>query len=222
MGELYRLSFSNGKHYIGIAANGAYRRFTCHRHNATKFNTLLYNAWRKHGEPGLKVLAVIEDDLLYETEIRAIALYGTLAPGGYNITLGGDGIRGLVHTPETRAKMSASRMGHIKSPETCAKLSESHLNLPPETRARITAGSRIHHSLPESRAQKSASTRKTMTPERRAMNAEATRKLMTPEHRARISASLMGHQVSSETRKKLGIAKKLWLERVPVVTLHTF
>lgn len=60
---------------------------------------------------------------------------------GYNLTAGGDGVRGLVHSPETRAKMSKSHTGQIRSAEHRANLSKAlkGLKRSPETCAKISA-----------------------------------------------------------------------------------
>ena len=91
MGHLYKLDFPNGKSYIGLAAHGALVRFRGHRKDARSSESLMYRAWRKYGEPTVKILAVIENSLLHETERKAIAIYGTKTPGGYNLTDGGEG-----------------------------------------------------------------------------------------------------------------------------------
>ena len=111
MGELYKLSFPNGKLYIGKSDTTAKERFAGHRWTAARpdtknGNTALYHAWRKYGAPTLTVLAVIENDLLNETEKSAIASYETLAPFGYNLTLGGEGTSGWVPNQEQRDKSS--------------------------------------------------------------------------------------------------------------------
>lgn len=93
MGELYRLDFQNGKSYIGITTTTSERRFVGHRTRArsSKGNdAALYRAWQKHGEPRLHVLAVLENRELAATEVRAIAAYNTIAPHGYNMTVGGE------------------------------------------------------------------------------------------------------------------------------------
>ena len=93
MGALYRLDFSNGKSYIGITTKTAQKRFNGHRLRVSSGvldNTLMYNAWRKYGEPKLIILAILENHMLKETEIAAIKAYNTFAPNGYNTTPGGD------------------------------------------------------------------------------------------------------------------------------------
>lgn len=65
---------------------------------------------------------------------------------GYNITAGGDGVRGLVHSPETRAKMSASHTGLVRSAEHRASLSKALTGIKrsPETRAKVSAAKTGH------------------------------------------------------------------------------
>lgn len=67
-------------------------RFLEHEYNARSGvgNTALYNAWRKYGVPELKILAILENDLLADTEIKAISTFNTMLPFGYNSTSGGE------------------------------------------------------------------------------------------------------------------------------------
>lgn len=110
MGELYKLDFPNGKSYIGITKKTAAKRFKGHSQAARLgCRSPLYNAWRKHGEPTLMILAVLEDDDLHAAEIRAIKAFGTLLPGGYNATRGGD--LNPMELEENRMKVSASKKG---------------------------------------------------------------------------------------------------------------
>lgn len=110
MGVLYKLDFANGKSYIGITTKTAKQRFSGHKAQCCRGTDLpLYNAWRKHGEPTLTTLAVLEDADLAAAEIRAIKAFGTLAPNGYNLSFGGQTAPGL--NPETAAKISKALKG---------------------------------------------------------------------------------------------------------------
>jgi len=189
MGHLYKLDFPNGKSYIGISFKNAQGRFDRHRKNATGNNSndqhALYNAWRKYGEPKLTVLAVVENSLLHETEIKAIAVYKTKSPDGYNLTRGGEGVVGLMRSMESRAKMSAARKGG-----KFGKLSEEH-------RAKIGAFQRGKVVSEESRAKMSAASRG---------------RVISLETRAKISLATRGHIVSPETRAKIGAANSIALK----------
>lgn len=124
MGQLYKLDFANGKSYIGITKHEARRRFRGHKASLTAGNkgSLLYDAWRKHGEPQLVVLAVVEDADLPASEIRAIKAFNTLVPNGYNISEGGN--INPMHSDAVRAKLSAANKGK-KPSEQCFAASVS-------------------------------------------------------------------------------------------------
>ena len=141
MGHLYKLDFANGKSYIGITTKDAARRFGNHRANARKgVSTPLYKAWRKHGEPTLTTLAVLEEDDLPSSEVRAIKAYGTLLPAGYNTLEGGQVSPMGLHSArqkvssaqkavwcdeEYRKRILSARTGKKRSEESCRRMSES-------------------------------------------------------------------------------------------------
>lgn len=189
MGELYKLTFRSGKSYIGIAFDSARRRFAVHCYNAKsgKLDILIYRAWRKHGAPELKVLAVVENDLLHSVEIAAISSYGTVAPAGYNRTAGGEGVRGLVHSAESKAKIAAAS-----------------LRLTPESRAKMSA-SATGRKLSEAARAKISAANKNPTQETRNKKSAALRgRFVSAETRAKIAASLRGKVFSSEQMKRKG------------------
>ena len=198
MGELYKLKFTSGESYIGKAVNGAQGRLFVHRADARNSDRLVYRAWRKYGEPVLTVLAVIEDELLCETEIKAIAVFKTLAPGGYNLTLGGEGAPGRVLSLETRAKLSIATRKAM-TPERCARQSAANLGRThtPETRVKLSAASKgnqnrlgLKHTV-EARAK---------------IGAKSAGRSASQETRAKMSKSQRGHPVSLEQRAKLSAA----------------
>lgn len=130
MGQLYKLDFPNGKSYIGITTKTASERFAGHRvrcRSAKGNDAALYHAWRKHGEPQLAVLAIVEDADLPAAEIRAIRVFNTLVPNGYNMTPGGD--VSPLSDPLIAAKLignkNAEGSRHARSAEYKAKLSKA-------------------------------------------------------------------------------------------------
>jgi len=128
MGALYKITFPNGKAYIGITVRTAEHRFQQHVAAATvrNGNYLVCRALRRHGAHAVKLetlLTADDPDYLRLMERRAIAAYGTHGPGGYNATAGGAGLYGFKFSKESRAKMAASRRGRTTPPETKAKLS---------------------------------------------------------------------------------------------------
>ena len=156
-GSLYRLRFRNGKSYIGVCGrkNGdpvynAFTRYRGHRKAAEDGSQCaVHRAWRKYGAPKMTVLAVLSATELLPTEQRAIAVFNTMTPGGYNMTPGGEvspttipeiakrvgrpgnkNSLGYRHTEETKALLSRLSTGRKLPPlteDTKKKISASLL-----------------------------------------------------------------------------------------------
>lgn len=96
MGCLYAIRFPSGKQYIGVTKHSAELRLRQHvRYHVKNRDTVLSRAIKKYGTHAcqMRVLVVADDtDYLKALEIKAIAAFGTLRPGGYNSTLGGNGV----------------------------------------------------------------------------------------------------------------------------------
>jgi len=107
----------NGKRYVGLTKHDLDTRWGQHVKDALheRSNMLLHKAIRKHGPNGF-VRVVIDtgqsEEQLRELEKSWIEALGThVSRGGYNLTLGGDGLLGYKHSEETKQKMSESRKG---------------------------------------------------------------------------------------------------------------
>lgn len=121
MAELYRLDFASGKSYIGITRHTAAYRFEGHRRAARRSGKgVVYNAWRKHGEPTLTVLATLSESDMLAAEKRAIVDHGTRWPNGYNFTDGGDTPPSL--DKAVAAKISAALKGRKLSQDQIERL----------------------------------------------------------------------------------------------------
>lgn len=81
----------NDKVYIGVTINPD-RRWAQHRRMKTNCKALR-SAMQKHGADNFnfQLLCCGEDTYIDELEIQAIELYNSVAPNGYNLTLGGEG-----------------------------------------------------------------------------------------------------------------------------------
>lgn len=115
-------------------------------------------------------------------EICLIAEIGR-SPNGplVNLTDGGDGVSGMKHSAETKARLAEISRGRKQSPETIAKRVEklTGMKLPPRT------------------------------PQQIALHAEALRgRKHTPEHIEKISASHRGVKRSDEARANMSAAQK--------------
>jgi len=183
--------------YCGKTVQDTKRRFEAHRHNARKYPDRAIS--RKINECGdlirIHVVEVVPADGDWIARerfwIRVLRILSHSEP--VNVSDGGAGPTGLVHTPESRAKMSASKMGTVLSDEHRAKIGAAHKGkfVSDETRARI--GRASANRSPETLAKLSAW--------------QIGRKL-SAEHRAKVSAAMKGRFVSAETRVKMSIASK--------------
>jgi group I intron endonuclease len=143
-----------GKAYVGQTITGLRRRWKRHCSEAKKDAPFfLHRAIRKYGVENFEVSILAEAHTLDELnalERYHIEVQNTLSPRGYNLHTGGQNhdvseetrekLRqaqlGKKLSPETRAKMSASRMGNqnskgkkqkTRSFETCEKIRASAL-----------------------------------------------------------------------------------------------
>jgi len=158
-------------------------------------------AWKKHrghNPPKDKSRIIIWESNL--TEAEAFALEKTLIwwfgrkdnKTGIlkNLTDGGEGPSGHIHTPETRAKMSKAQTGKTPSPETKAKISaamtgkmtgEKHhmygKTPSPETKAKLSAANTGQKKSPETKAKLSEA----KTGEKHHMYGRTTYELTNPE-----------------------------------------
>ncbi len=188
---VYRLSFPNGKKYIGVTTDLT-RRLKQHKYA----DTLVGRAIRKYGAPELQILAVCFEDYAYDLERKIVKRFDTMVPAGYNLVSGGLGGRkmseatklkisragkGKRRSSETRERMSKAQKGHPCSEETRRKLVESHHG------KRLSAGTKAKISIALKGKKKSA------------------------EHRANISKAKMGVKqgsLSAEHRQKISEANR--------------
>lgn len=115
MAFLYQLTAPNGKAYLGITNHSPEQRWGGHLYSALKNSKLaIHCAIRKYGWDNFKKEVLVEGTFAYvkDLEVKAIAVFNTFAPNGYNLTKGGDGITGVTfkHTDEAKAKISAASL----------------------------------------------------------------------------------------------------------------
>ena len=198
-GCLYALTFPNGKQYIGITSGTLRRRLNLHRSHAnTGRPGAVYNAIRKYGSRGFsaKVLVAASDwNYLCELEQKAIVAFGTMSPGGFNLTAGGEGYVGQTFTPERRAHLSEARKGKGVGPRPHAR-GWSHTA---EAKRKIAEAGKGRVFSEETRAKIGAT---------HAGNTYNLGSKRSEESRARMSAAQKGRTFSEETRLKMSIAAK--------------
>ncbi len=90
---LYKITNTvNSKVYIGVSINPV-RRWKQHQTSNTQCSALK-SAINKHGVDNFTFTKLVcgGDEYIDDLEVKAINMYKTLAPHGYNLTLGGDGV----------------------------------------------------------------------------------------------------------------------------------
>ena len=111
-GFIYCISFPNGKKYIGQTTKSVEERINGHiMVSKTDAQYLLSKAIRKYGENSIEYKAIDyarNRDELNKLEIQHIIFYNThyIKGNGYNMTDGGEGVIGYIHTEESKKIMS--------------------------------------------------------------------------------------------------------------------
>jgi hypothetical protein len=145
----------------------------------------------------------------FEYEIALISLLGRKDQGTgclRNLTDGGEGTSGHVHSPETLAKISAASRNC--SPEHRAKIGAANSNPSPETRAKLSAALKGRKLSSEHRAKISAASSNPSPETRAKISAASKGHVLSPEAKAKISAANKGRKHSPETWAKRSAAAK--------------
>lgn len=142
-----------GKRYIGMTEMTPGRRWDAHlRACRNGAKTALYGAMRKHGAERFALTTVVtilpglsRNDMA-DIERLVIAQEGTLAPAGYNMTAGGDGIprgfkhrRAYPHRPWSEARRAAHVLKHPPKEPKPPKMKEPYVR---PSRATLTVDQR--------------------------------------------------------------------------------
>lgn len=98
----------NNKKYVGQTSNYKER---IRSHFNDNVNSLIHMAIVKYGKDSFlcEKIVIVENILADETETKAIMLYNTICPSGYNLESGG--CKNKVMSEESRKKMSVSKKG---------------------------------------------------------------------------------------------------------------
>lgn len=185
--------------YVG---KGRLHRWKMHENSGANHpNKSLAAVYARAGGPIPKVKCreALTNAEAFETEIALIRAIGRGELGPLvNKTNGGDGASGNKHTPESRAKISATKKKNMTA-ETRAKIGAGHkgIRLSEETKKKLSAAATGRKSSMETRLKQSIS-RKGRTWKRKTP--------VSDSHRKNISAALRG--------KKYGRRTKEWCESI--------
>lgn len=185
--------------YVGIGSpNRPHSERNCNQH--------WHNIVQKYGGYSINIL---HQNLTWEQacaiEIELIKKYREISGAKLcNLTAGGDGSKGLVHSPESRAKRSAVLKGRLISEEHRLKIG-------------VALKGRVFSEEARERMSASQKARPPMSEETRSkMSAFRKGKVRSPETRAKMAeANRNRPPISEETRAKLSAARKLVLNRAP-------
>ena len=130
-GSINKISFPNGKHYIGLTTS-LEQRTKEHKQSAKSGSSkYLYNSIRKYNMVDNLELIEIDTadtkDELCEKEIQYIQEYNSyyMNGNGYNMTYGGEGVNGYVPTEEVKQRVSEGQKKRFDNPEARQQLSEA-------------------------------------------------------------------------------------------------
>lgn len=190
-----------GKVYIGLTATTLVERWARHmEHAAGGRGYALHDAIRKYGVDAFMIdevaSPIVRDrEALADLERFLIAQAGSIAPRGYNLTAGGEGVGGC---EETSRKISASLTGKKLSDAHRKALSEGakrRIRKPcsPETAAKISVANkgkpgRAHTEESKEKCRIAGLKRKPIP--------------CSQEHREKMSKLMTGHKPSPETIEK--------------------
>ena len=191
--EMYLLTFSSGRQYIGISKNGAKFRYAKHRNGANNGdNVICHKAWRKYGDPDMQVLAVADEEYIFELEQRAIKSYRTLFPHGYNMTGGGELSPSSARI--VAQKISAANKGKPVSQATIDAVRKANTGRKhsAETRAKLSAAQKGRICSEETR---------------RKISEAQKGKPRPPEGLLKMAEALRGRKQTQETIEKRRLAR---------------
>jgi group I intron endonuclease len=217
----------DGKRYVGITTKSLEKRFAQHvsmaNSNVRTSRQLIVRAIKKHGESNFiaEILEMCEDkETLCEREMHWIETLKTRANfeghNGYNLTDGGEGLRGYIASDETRELM---RKAHLK--ENLSDTSRQAISV--AARRRYFDGHGAHMRSRRKRGEQHPFYKRTwrkdftVTQEtREKISRASTGKKLSEEHKRSISDSLRGRpgvnngkKASKDTLVKLAFRSHL-------------
>lgn len=130
MNEIYKITNKiNGKIYVGLTIQGTGVRYLHHLYEARSGSTFpIHRAIRKYGESNFEVTTIVsietQEELKNLEKFYIKELKANNRQFGYNMTEGGDGTFGRLHSEETKEKIRQKAIGRIIKEETKERLKE--------------------------------------------------------------------------------------------------
>jgi hypothetical protein len=133
----YVYTHSTEKHGIFYVGKGTEKRIKIVERAHNLHHTRIVN---KYGKENITVKSMLCRSEQHDLDLE-VKMITALRNGGVkltNMTDGGEGFSGMVHSDKSKAKMSAVQKGRIVSDKTKLKMSESAKNRSDETRAKMS------------------------------------------------------------------------------------
>lgn len=207
---------NDGKAYVGLTNKTIEDRWIehCQASDRGVFSKF-YNAIRKYGKDNWSHEVLVETDAnnANEAEIKMISEYDTLN-NGYNMTSGGDGIKGLTRSEEHKRKIGEAHRGKPKSEEHKRKLSVALIGKPGHKQSehwRNIMRKYKQHNHPMYGKKHSEETKQKISIAGIGRVSPMKGKTLSPERCKLISEGLIGKKrgpISEECRKKISNALK--------------
>ena len=227
-GSIYKISFPNGKHYIGLTTS-LEQRTKEHKKNAKSGSSkyLLYKAIRKYNMVDNLELIEIDtadtNDELCEKEKQYIQEYNSyyINGNGYNMTYGVEGTNGYVFTEEVKQRMSEARIAYYENnPDARIEHGERvrrHYKDNPEAKQQLSEARIEYFENPEARQRASeAQIARFENPEARQKISETLIAYFeNPEARQRASEARIAYYENPEARQKISEARIAYFENNP-------
>jgi group I intron endonuclease len=228
--EVYCHTSPSGKQYVGYSVRGAAERFRRHVRDARRGSAYpFHRAIRKYGEGAFECQVLVRCDSVYEARREEkiwIRRLGTLVPGGYNATTGGEGAN---FCASSLLKIAAAQRGKRKSFLARLRMSQYQRNRSAEHHANSVAARRsrehVFSDAGLTRLRESSAARFAVVAGRfceyrnSEKNAERLRqynrtRVVSDETRRKRSAALKGRPVSAATRAKIAASvARSWAAR---------
>lgn len=193
---IYKITSPSNKIYIGQSID-IEKRFMQYKLLRCKGQTILYNSFLKYGVENHKfeVICLCKISELNYQERFFQDCFSAVGVNGLNCCLTSTKTEKMVHSIDTRNKMSASRKGKKVSDKTKKKISE-------------TAKGRIVSEKTRIKISESNKGQKRSEETRKKISEKSKKRVSSIETRKKIGESLKGKICSIETRKKISESNK--------------
>jgi len=226
-GFIYCISFPNGKKYIGQTTKEVEERIKEHIIiSRTDAQYIISKAIRKYGEDYIKYEVIdkaYNRNELNQLEIQYIIFYNThyLKGNGYNMTDGGEGVSGYIHTEETKKIMSYKSKLYFSNDlvreEKSAEVKKYFEN--PENKLRLSEQIKSYYEThPEAREESSKRMIEYFSNQENRLKQSQKRKEYfhdNPEARQLISINSTNYYSNIENRENMSNIKKDYYKNNP-------